>query len=68
MTREQKQYILGAKLVAYGLLSWAFLYLTLYKNKGLLFILLTIVSLLIWGILVALNSFLVEKKSIGEQK
>ena len=64
MTREQKQYILGAKLVAYGLLSWAFLYLTLYKNKGLLFILLTIVSLLIWGILVALNSFLVEKKSI----
>lgn len=64
MTIRQKQYILVIKLIIWGFLSWLFLYLVLYKSKGFWFVILTGASLLIWGVFIGLNSFLVEKKSI----
>lgn len=61
-TKTQKQIILGVKIVVLGLLGWFFLYQLFYSEISLLFIILTIVSLALWGVGICIGTLVLAKK------
>lgn len=64
MSIQQKQIVLGVKIVLFGALSWFFLHQLFYAGIDKTFLILAVLGLLFWGILICLGSLLIDKRIV----
>lgn len=64
MSTQQKQIVLGVKIVLFGVLSWFFLHQLFYVGIDKTFLILAVLGLLFFGILICLGSLLIDKKIV----
>jgi len=64
LNKAQKQIILAVKIILFGALSWFFLHQLFYSGVNTTLTILSVLALVIWGIILAISSLLIEKKVI----
>ncbi|MFW6173028.1 MAG: hypothetical protein ACOC5T_04725 [Elusimicrobiota bacterium] len=64
LSNIQKQIILGIKIIAFGLLTWLFLHQIFYSGLSLTFLILTVISLILWTITFCAGILILDKKFI----
>ncbi len=62
LSKIQKQIILGIKIIAFGFLTWLFLYQVFYSEFNLVFFILAIISLIFWTITFCTGVLTLDKK------
>ncbi len=64
VNKNHKQIILGASMVIFAILSWFFLYRVFYLGINTVFVVLTVLGLVFWGVTICIGALAMDKKFV----